>query len=461
MSTKNLEVLWFEGMFLRPHHLQLFDRQIAARSTAQWRRLQPYSWGLAEIEIATDQLEAASFVATSLSGVLKDGTEMSLGANLRLDARDLGDALNRSEGSMTVHVGVPSLLAGEANTRAIGEDDEGRDLRHLTTTIEASDENLGGPPHTIEVRQLNGRLFFGDEPREGYATIPIAALRRSGQASNAPVLDRELIPPLVNAWAWAPLKQMVETVSKRVEAKYRYLQAEVREGRLNLDSLGASSWQAVFKLQILGAYLHVLRQLIAIPSIHPFDVYLELSRLAGELSIFEEAGLSAVKVPIYDHDNLGPCFHTLIYTVESLLEKIVSGQFIRVDFTAQEELLVAELRQEWLTGDSELYLCVQTDLSDRQLLSRLETAKIGAPTDIPLLKQRRLFGLDIELLRRTPGGLPAREELHYFAISKEGPHWEEVCHRGAMAVSGAIDLPMQFTLFIVQRPRSQPEPQED
>ena len=48
--------------------------------------------------------------------------------------------------------------------------------------------------------------------------------------------------------------------------------------------------------------------------------------------------------------------------------------------------------------------------------------KVGAVRDIPLLRQRRLFGLDLEMLKRDRrAGLPQREDHFYFTIEKEGP----------------------------------------
>ena len=55
--------------------------------------------------------------------------------------------------------------------------------------------------------------------------------------------------------------------------------------------------------------------------------------------------------------------------------------------------------------------------------------KVGTVADIPLLKQRRLLGLDLEMLKRVPSGLPAREDYFYFAIEKDGPYWANVVRR--------------------------------
>lgn len=438
-------------MFLRPQHLQQFSRYVRGLLSETWRQTHPYLWGLDDIEIDGEQLEGFTFAVRRLNVVLPDGTRAATPTSLTVNSRSFKDELRQAEGPMMVWLGVPTLSEGDANA-ARPEELGGRDLRYQLESVEVADENAGGTPRAMEIRRLRARLFFGNENREGYDCLPIAALERSGQGSNEPKIADSFFPPVVRLGAWEPLQQLAESVLHRVEAKQRFLRAEVQEGRINLEGAGGGSWQAVFKLQIVGSFLHVLRQVIATPGIHPFTVYVELARLAGELSIFEEEGAEAIEVPLYDHTRLGPCFHATVFTVERLLEKILSGRFVHVPFELSGELLIARLQESWLGPKSELFLCIESDLPDRSILSRIETAKIGASVDLPLLKQRRLFGLDIELLSRTPGGLPARSELHYFAINREGPYWESVEREREIAILGGIDPKLRFSLYIVLQP---------
>jgi type VI secretion system protein ImpJ len=448
------EVHWSEGMFLRPQHLQLFARQMAGSLGEVRRQAQPFYWGLARLEVAEDELETASFALRAFDAVLKDGTRVELTANLRLDPRDFSRQLDASDGRLPVWLGVPRLQEGEPNTVSPFGEGSGGDLRYRVEAVEVWDENEGGAPQEVQVRKLNGRLFFGDEDREGYECLPVAVLERSSQGRNLPVLSERFIPPVIDVAAWPPLLTLAERVVNGVTAKFRFLRAEVAEGRMVLDTEASGGWQPVLKLQILGSFLHVLRQLTSLPGVHPFQLYLELSRLAGELSIFEEDGAEALPVPLYDQDRLGECFRQLIYTVERLLEKILSGDFVRVDFQERDGHLVAGLEPAWLAPGSQMYLCIESDLPEGEVPKRIRTAKFGAPSDLPLLVQRRLFGLDIELLRRTPAGLPARPQYHYFSVAHEGPYWETVARQREIAVSGAVDPKLRrFCLYIVLPPR--------
>ena len=446
------EVNWAEGMFLRPQHLQYSSRHLSSLVGQAFRTLQPHFWGFVHLDVDLEQLEAFTFALKACEAVFKDGVRGRAPTSMETEPREFKQLLDESSGRLPVYLGVARLREGERNSVSEAEPGSRADIRYIIRTVEASDENLGGEPRVVEVRKLRCRFFLGNEDREGYECLPVATIQRAGVGSNTPTLDNEFVPPVIDIAAWEPLRKQCESVLHRIEAKHRFLKAEVEEGRIDLDVAGADVWQPVFRLQIVGAFLHVLRQLVSASSLHPFALYLEFARLAGELSIFEPEGSDSVRVPLYDHDALGTCFNSVVYTIERLLETALTGRFLKVPFELKGELLVAGLKEEWMQPGTEIYLCAESDLGDRSIMSRLETAKIGASRDIPLLTQRRLFGLDINLLNRTPGGLPSREDLHYFSIRREGTYWDSVTRDLEMTISGMIDPQIRFSLFVVFRP---------
>ncbi len=442
------DVNWAEGMFLRPQHLQLFSRHVNGLVAEATRRGQSHFWGVSDIEIDDGQLASFTFSLTRLEVVLRDGTWVRLPSNLHLDPCGFKAQLEMAEGALPVYFGVPILRRGAANTRADGEAGE---ARYRVVVVDTADENRGGSDQQVEVRQLNGRLFFGEQDRTGYESLPIARIRRPGYRGNAPVLDPEYVPPLVRVAAWPPLRELADSILNRVEATCRLLRTELYRENI-APALGeVSSWQSLFKLQIVGSFLHVLRQIGANPDIHPFDLYLELARLAGELSIFYQEGAETLAVPVYEQERLGHCFRTVAYTLEKVLEEVPVGRFIRVPFAAEGDQLIVRLEEEWLGAGGEVYLGVETDLGDREVVDRIEMAKFGAPSDIRILKQRRLFGLDIQLLASVPVGLPAKDGCHYFSIRRHGPYWDAVARGREVAISGGIDPELEFALYIVRK----------
>ena len=323
--------------------------------------------------------------------------------------------------------------------------------RRRVEPVEVLDENTGGNAQILEARRANGRFFFGRESREGYECVSLALVERAGQGKNTPVLSAEFIPSVTEIGAWPALESLCQSVTNRLEAKHRFLVSEVLEGKLTTDAEGTTGWQPILKLQILGSFLFLFQQLTRIPRIHPFTVYAEFCRLAGELSIFDDQK-SPIRIPLYDHDDLGRCFFEITHVLERLSEKIVASRYVKVDFMIREDLLVAALSPEWLAPETEVYLHIESALDEGEIKSRIEVMKIGTPSDIPVLKQRRLFGLDIEILKRVPSGLPAREDYFYLAIEKDGPYWANVVKDRVVAIAGGIDPKLRFALFIVTKP---------
>src|SRR5262249_14981621 len=305
----------------------------------------------------------------------------------------------------------------------------------------------GGNPQAIETRRANGRFFFGAESREGYECVQIALVERSGQGKNTPSLSPEFIPAVTEIGAWSVLENLCQSVTNKLEAKHRFLVAEVSEGKLTVDSEGTSGWQPLLKLQTLGSFLYLFQQLTRIPRVHPFTVYTEFCRLVGELSMFGDAG-QLPRAPLYDHDRLGACFFEITPILEVLAERIVASPYIRVHFVSREDLLVATLSPEWLAPQTEIYLHIQSPLGEGEIKSKIEVMKLGTVADIPLLKQRRLFGLDVEMLKRVPSGLPAGEDYFYFSIEKDGPYWANVVKDRIVAIAGGQDPKLRFALFI-------------
>lgn len=450
---KTPQVLWAEGMFLRPHHLQTAERYREEALQREIQRIQPFYFGLQSLDVAPDQLENFVFEIRDVSLKLKDGTALSSDSTLRLSPRSFKNELDKASGRMRVFVGVPVMRESAPNTFAPGEGPAGVDRRYVAENAESLDENTGSNPQPVGVRRCNGKLFFGAESQEGYECIEVAVVERSGSGRNFPVLSREFIPSLTELGASRTIQALCDGVTNRIEAKHRLLLTDVAQGRLAITSDGTSGWQAIIKLQILGSFLFLFQQLTKIPRIHPFHVYTEFARLAGELSIFDD-GKVPVRIPVYDHEKLGPCFHETCRVIEALLEKIVASRFVKVDFVLREDLLVADLLEEWLASQTEVFLAIEAEMEEKDLRGRIVTMKLGTVRDIPVLRQRRLFGLDLELLKRTPPGLPQREDYFYFRIEKEGPYWANVVRDRNVALSDALDPKLKFSLYIITKPGS-------
>ncbi len=154
MATR--AVHWYEGMFLRPQHLQAAQRYAEHQSQrgAKWGL--HYNWGLRSIMVDREALANNRLVIRQLEAWLRDGTRIAVPEDGALPEIDLKPVLARDL-AVTVFLAVPSLRVGRANVSS-GKDSEGG--RYLIDTEEVEDENTGRHPERMEMRLLNVKLLL-------------------------------------------------------------------------------------------------------------------------------------------------------------------------------------------------------------------------------------------------------------------------------------------------------------
>jgi len=443
------EINWSEGMFMRPHHLQVSTRAHLDLLADEVGRLQPYCWGVIDLEIAESDLENFVLSVRSCKVRMLDGTALSFPGNAELEPRNFREALNRVTGPMDAFIGIPRLKEKDANTKMPGEGVGREDLRYKVRMLEVTDENTGSNPQQVELRSFNARLFFTGENMDGYDLLKIARIERSGVNENVPVLSADYVPPLLDVTAWPPLRNMVSDLIQRMTAISRSLSSAAREPggtkvRPELDA------QQLLRLQTTAGASVYLSQLLSTPHLHPFLLYLELARLAGQLSIFRSAD-ELPAVPTYNHDKVWSTFYGTCELINGLLSEVSAPTFILQRFEREANLLRCNLQPAWTAGEAELYVGVESELERESVDQLMRGVKAAAAGDIPTLNQRRLPGLKLTPMTRVPGDLPARPGLAYYRVETAGEFWDGVVKENTLALSGLRDESLKTDLYVLLR----------
>ncbi|MFH1097766.1 MAG: type VI secretion system baseplate subunit TssK [Candidatus Desantisbacteria bacterium] len=443
------KVNWSEGMFLRPHHLQTASRYFSSSLSMEINQIQSYAWGIISLQISEAELENFSFAIKSARLKMRDGSFVSVPDNTDVEPREMKEFLNKADGSLDVFFALPRLRDKSLNTLPLDKKIEsGYDPRYITHLYKVTDENTGENPQEIETKKLNGKIFFSGENVTGYETIKIARVIRSGDSRNIPVLSTEFFPPALELKAFSPLDKLCQDVYHRLAAKNRMLIAQVTGGNISFSGNIADAIQIMLKIQTTSSFAAIIRQLIETPHLHPYIIYLEFCRLAGELSIFGK-NMEFSDIPFYDQDQLGVCFKGLCEQINQLLEQVISTVYNKVEFKEKNNRLECELKEEWATTGMEFYLGVESDYEEDIVFNKLERVKLGAVRDIPSFTAQRLPGLEKQRLRRIPPGLPDSNNTYYWRISQEGELWNNVLKDKIIAISGTIDPLMNIRLYIL------------
>jgi predicted component of type VI protein secretion system len=193
MIPRVSSVLWREGMFLFPQHLQAFGREVQARLQAAASLGLVGDWGVLELEVDEDALRADAFGVRRAVVVFRDGSLGCFPGNAIVETREFAEHFKGPQ--LDVYLGVPAVQAGVPQIGA----DNGRHYRYTVLRDEVPDENDREARREMEFRELRGRLFFGDEDRSGFDSVPLARLARVGEPKARSVLSPSFVPPVLRA----------------------------------------------------------------------------------------------------------------------------------------------------------------------------------------------------------------------------------------------------------------------
>lgn len=416
-------VHWYEGMFLRPHHLQAADRHAreALRKAEDWAR--PFHYGFRHVELDRDAISNFTAVITACEARFKDGTHVVVPNDTGVDPIDLKPALTGKD-SVVLSLAVPRFELGRANVEPRPTADG---PRYWVDDEEMEDENTGGQEQILQVRRLRARLLLEGQDTSGYEVLPLARVVRSSATEAPPQLDPTYFPPLLAVDAWRPLWRRLQALHYQMGAVIEQLSSQVVDRGISFDSQVPGDAEALLKLATVnGAFSH-LESIGYIKGLPPLLVYSELCRIAGQLAIFTERRRPP-NFPGYDHDNLGGCFQTVVEFVQAALKAFPRAAFLKRFFQKAGERLQVAMDREWLAPSRSLYLGVESDLEAQEcheLLQALDM-KLGSGPQVERIFEKRVQGLKLSPVARPPRALPATQGLLYYQIDRDPTFWPDV-----------------------------------
>ncbi|MCC6785655.1 MAG: type VI secretion system baseplate subunit TssK [Planctomycetes bacterium] len=445
-------VLWREGMFLCPQHLQTHTRQMEARTHAGATLGRVGGYGIVSIEIDEESLERDVFRVIRAELLFEDGTLARIPDDATIEQREFAGAFSGPE--LDVHLGIPARQPGVAE---LGERGDSR-ARYHAEVRGVHDENQKDEPREIEVRILHARLFFGDEDRSGFESIPLARLVRRGRPVAVSALSDAFVPPVVVCGGSAVLVRRLRELADSVRAQSRDLAARI-PNTTGLSSVEKGADIAGFvKLQAVNQCVASLEQIARLPELHPFEAWLTLVQAVGNLAIFGQERV-VPSLPVYAHDELDRCFGELIACVQSLIPAEVTVPYDAVPFREdplRQGFHLCEVPADWLSRNPLMFLGVELAKSAEESASLVDTGvKLLAESDLERVLQGVVPGVHLEHVRTPPLAFPKRPDLHFFRIDTEGTSrdpWLKIVEAGTAVILTALGgLGARFHLYVELR----------
>lgn len=443
---QNLAVHWHEGLFLRPHHLQAWDRHWHETQTASERWQSPYTYGLASITIDSDSLAAGFFQLSAVRAKMPEGTLIELMPGETSERIDLRAGLDETPSPTTiplqggsyldVYLAVPRLQLGGTN---VAENETQTSARFQQLQVHVPDEADGASVEPIIFRRVNATLLLSTDDLSGYDTLKIARIRRGRVGGAIAELDDRYIPPALSCNAWPLLStRVLRPIHDMIMLKIELLAKLINDHSVHMDASNPGDLQRILMLQTLNQGAAALEVVNHSNGVHPWLAFLELNRICASLDLFSSKRSMQPGAP-YDHDALGPLFYSLREKIESRIASVGKEAYQQRFFVGSGAGMQATVDPQWLEPGWRCVLGVRRGKLSAVALDKLLSPgvldwKIGSARQVEMLFSKRAKGIELSPLRDVPKQLPSQSDWSFYEMSDSGPAWNDVVQTNGLGL---------------------------
>lgn len=432
--TPNNKVIWSEGLFLRPQHMQQQERYLERYVELRAGGLRPYAWGFHELELETDLLAIGKLGIKRARGSFPDGTPFAMPGDDPLPPPLEVDANWRDQ---TVYLTLP--------LRSPTQPDSGRPeapaeklfrFRVRETEVrDASGSVEGLVP--LEVGGMSTRLLPQSQPMEGLAQIPLARIQEC-RADRRVLLDESFMP---SAQACQAVPRLVTFLTELLGLLHQ--RGEALAGRVAATDRGGAAEIADFLLlQVVNRCQPLVAHLAAAPLIHPEEFYRLLVAMAGELATFTAPGKRPPPFPPYRHEALRESFEPVIVALRNSLSAVMEQTAMPIPLQQRKfGVWVAVVPDLTLLDTAAFVLAAKADMKSEELRRLLPAqSKIGPVEKIRDLVNLQLPGIAVNPMPVAPRQIPYNAGYLYFEFDKHSAMWRELKTSGGVAFHFGTDF---------------------
>jgi type VI secretion system protein ImpJ len=444
MSWYN-KVVWSEGLFLRPHHLQQSDRYLEHLIESRVRQITPYPWGFSHLEIDRDLATQSKFALRRAVGVMPDGTPFDIPGDCPPP-----EPIDVPEGAVSQTAWL-SLPVAAPNTREVDERDAESASRY-TNAPETFIDSTSALRIEEQIEIAYPRLAFElrKTPKPGYVALGIARILEIRDRTI--VFDEKFVPPVLNCSAHPVVDGWIDRVVGWIDNKLEEL------ARYAADPTSGGGLQSVdyFVLQLLNRHINVLKHFRGSTYIHPERLFEEFARLAGELATFATPERRARDYPAYDHDNLENTFAALMRDLQDFLSARLGRRAIRLEIIERaQNAFVSTIRDRSLFRTANFVL----EVAARRPLTEIQHQfphlfKLGPNTKMNEIVHANLPGVTLVHLPTPPPQIRAITDHVYFYLDRKSPLWPEFSTASSIGMHFSGDWPdLQLELWAILEDR--------
>lgn len=447
--TRYHRIVWSEGLFLTPHHLQQADLFRDHQLTEWANLLRPYPWGVWSLDVDLEGLATGTFRLLSFRGVLPSGALICFPELEPTPASvDLREAFDIRADHLDIYLGLPLRRSGWPNCRlGAGSAEDRGEVRYSARPVIVEDDNTGRDERTIERAEMNLALLRETDGRDNHECLPIARVEKTA-AGGFRLVDG-WVPPLLAIEPSPWLRQLVRSLLERLVTKSTELSANFAGSGLDGRDVTPSNLRSFLYFHAVNGAIPLLAHARETGTTHPEELYRWLAGLAGQLATFAAARVHPRDVPAYRHDEPGPVFAGLERLVVELLDlKDSPGYHVLPLTKAGEGRFRARIDKENLLQPSAaLYLTIASDdIGEREIGAQATRIILASPDRLERLISTKLPGLPLQPIALPPPAIPRRRNTWVYQLDTRGSsegarrEWDAI----ASGRSLEIDVPAEL-----------------
>ena len=402
-------VIWQEGMLLRPQHFQHSDRYYDYQMKTRTQLLGRYTWGFLGLEIDVQFLNMGKLVINQASGVLPDGSLFELGANTQPLVLDVP----RNTGQTPVYLALPLVTGNHIEARR----PEHTDVlaRYIGYETQVADSNAGDDASSqVMCARPDFRLLLGEQNSDqSYVKLQVCQILDS-TADGAISLDAAFVPTFIHTHASGYLLSCLKEVISMLGNRGDSLAGRIRSN----GKVGGAEVGDFMMLQLINRTELVLRHYLHLEQLHPEELYCALLSMLGDLATFASDSKRPQLQSRYQHSNQGESFRSLMDAIRHVLSMVLEQHAIELVLQPRQYgVLVAPLHDHAMLGSTSFVLAAQANCDSEELRHRLPAhLKVGSVESIRQLVNLHLPGFKIKPLPVAPRQIPYHANKTYFIL---------------------------------------------
>ncbi|WP_207000314.1 type VI secretion system baseplate subunit TssK [Trinickia mobilis] len=430
----NSKVIWSEGMFLQPQHLQQHDRYLQTQLETRASGLRPYSWGFASLELDEQLLKLGKVALASCSGVFPDGTPFNLPAD-----DDLPLPLDVPEGTRNtlVTLALPVRRPGIAETE--NEETGETFARHRVGELDVSDSNdPNGGAALLQIGKLRVRLALEADVANAYTVLGVGRVTER-LPDNRVVLESDYSPPCLDYRVAKRLAAFVDDLVGLLHQRGEALAMRLAQPGVT----GVAEVADFLLLELINRHEPLAAHLSTMTGLHPEALYRVVVQLAGELATFSQASKRPQAYPLYEHKRLKETFAPVIDDLRASLSMVMDPHAVPIPLEERKfGVRVAIVPDKNLFATATFVLAVRAQLPAESILTGFAPqVKIGPIERIRDLVNLQLPGIGLRALPVAPRQLPFHAGFTYFELDRGNELWKQFAQSAGMALHVAGDFP--------------------